>query len=154
MRRWSWVLVLLLVVVLPLVLFGAEGGGEQSEVGKTIDMVWSMLWKGVGVVLAGFVLKLLTKLADKYGIELKESQKKMISGFTLDAIGYAEEYSAKKLKLGQAKLTWEEKFHKAVKKLCEKVPGLTEERARELIVSNLPKFRAMIEGKLANVVGG
>ena len=60
MRRWSWVMVLLLVVLLPLVLFAAEGG-EQSEVGNTIDWLWAMAWKAVGVVLAGFVLKLLTK---------------------------------------------------------------------------------------------
>lgn len=153
MRRWSWVMVLLFVVLLPLVLFAAEAG-EQSEAGNTIDWLWAIAWKLVGTVLAGFVLKLLAKLSEKYGIELKDSQKRFISELTLNAIGYAEEWSARKVKLGQVKATSDEKFQKAIKKLCEKVPGLTEIRARELIVSNLPKFRAMIEGKLANVVGG
>lgn len=144
MRSLRWMMVAVLVLACTVVL-ASEG---DSEVGQTVQWAWDQLFYLLGVAVAGFLIKVLSKLGKKYGIELDAKQKDMISNFTIDAIGYAEEWSARKFKLDNIKAKSEEKFSKAVKRLCEKLPGLTEERARELVVSNLPKFRALVEGKL------
>ena len=68
----------------------------------------------------------------------------------MDAIAYVDEWAAKKVK-DKITVTSTDKFNRAVKKLVEKVPFLTEEKARDLVVSGLPKFRALIESKVARI---
>ena len=146
MKRWFWMISVVLIFVCAV----AFADDADAEIGKTIDTIWTNLFYVIGVVLAGFVTKCLSKLASKYGVELKDKQKEQIAGYTQDAIAYADEWATKKIK-DKITVKSTDKFNRAVKKLCEKVPFLTEEKARDLIVSGLPKFRALIESKAAGI---
>ncbi len=139
-KSWAWMLTVLLVFVCVV----AVADEASSEIEKTIDFVWH----AVGLMLAGFVTKLLLKLAKKYGIEVNEKQKETLSGYVTDAVTYADEWARKKVKLDKLTVKSIEKFDKAVEKLSEKVPYLTEDKARDLIVSALPRVRALIESRL------
>lgn len=144
--KWFWMISIVLVFVCAV----AFADDADAEIGKTIDTVWTNLFYVIGVVLAGFITKCLSKLASKYGVELKDKQKEQIAGYTQDAIAYANEWATKRVK-DKIKTTSADKFNRAVKKLSEKIPFLTEEKARDLVVSGLPKFRALIESKAAEV---
>lgn len=142
-KNWLWMIVVVLVMVATV----AYADDTSSEIGKTIDSIWSYLWKVIGIALAGLVAKAISKLANKYGIELSETRNQQISDYTIHAIGYAEEWAAKKIK-DKVKISSEDKFDKAVEKLSDKVPYLTEAQIREWVISTLPKFRAFIETKV------
>ncbi len=144
--KWFWMISIALVFVCAF----AFADDADSEIGKTIDTIWTNLFYVIGVILAGFVTKCLSKLAAKYGVELKDKQKEQIAGYTMDAIAYVDEWAAKRVK-DKITTTSTDKFNRAVKKLVDKVPFLTEEKARDLIVSGLPKFRALIESKASEV---
>ena len=145
MRRKHWVF----MVVVILVMFAAVAYADDtnSEIGKTIDSIWSYLWKIVGIALAGLIAKAISKLGKKFGIEFSEKQRQQITDFAIDSISYVEESFAKKAK-EKVKFTSIDKFNKAVEMLCSKVPYLTEAQAREWIVATLPKCRAYIETKV------
>ena len=142
-KNWLWMVVVVLVMVAGV----AYADDTSSEIGNTIDSIWAYLWKVVGIALAALIAKMVSKLAKKYGIELSDATKQQISDCAIYAIGYVEESFAKKAK-ENVKFKSIDKFNKAVKILCEKVPYLTEAQAREWIVATLPKFRAFIETKV------
>ncbi len=142
--------ILMMVIALVLVCTVAYAG--DSEIGKTIDWAWATLMKALAVVIVGLIMNAVKKLAEKYGVELTEKREAMIEGAALKAIGYAEEWAHKKVDLDKVKVRADEKFSKAVRKLTDKVPFLTEEMARTAIVSNLPKFRAMAGAKIDTLV--
>lgn len=144
--KWFWMISVLLVFACAVAL----ADDADSEIGKTIDTVWTNLFYVIGVILAGLVTKCLSKLASKYGVELKDKQKEQIAGYVMDAIAYTDEWAAKRVK-DKLTVASTEKLNQAVRKLCEKVPFLTEEKARDLIETGLPKFRAFIESKAAGV---
>lgn len=150
MKRWTLMLTVLCLFVCA-VCFAAEG---DSEIGKTIDWIWMTLFKALAVVISGLVMKALSKLARKYNIELGEKREALATEAALKAIGYAEEWARKRVKIDKLKVKSEEKFDKAVKVLADKIPMLTEDMARELVVSSLPRFRAMGDERLAALLKG
>lgn len=143
MKRWTMVLIFALLIVCVPAL------AEESQIGQTIDWAWASLMKALSVVVVGLIMKAVKKLTDKYGIEMTEKKEAMIEAAAVRAIGYAEEWAHKKVDLDRVAVRADEKFSKAVRKLTDKVPFLTEEMARTAIVSNLPKFRAMADVKIA-----
>lgn len=140
--RSFWICLLAGLLSFVCVVVFADDAG--SEIGKTIDYVWH----AVGLIVAGIVTKLLLKLAKKYGIEVNEKQKDALGDSVIDAITYAEEWGRKKLKIDDFTVKSIDKFDTAVEKLCEKVPYLTEAKARELVGTWLPKVRKMIESRI------
>lgn len=134
---------LLLAVLLVFVCSFAMAQSGDSEIGNSIDWLWTQLFRVIVVVVSGLVTKALVKLAQRFGMEVSEKQKDAVERFALSAIGYAEEWAKKKVNLKGIRDKSEAKFSRAVEKLCEKVPGLTKERAKDMIVSTLPKFRAL-----------
>lgn len=145
MRSFRMFWICLLVGLLSFVCVVAFADDAGSEIGKTIDYVWH----AVGLIVAGIVTKLLLKLAKKYGIEVNEKQKDALADNVIDAVTYAEEWGHKKLKIDGLTVKSIEKFGTAVDKLCEKVPYLTVEKARELVGTWLPKVRKMIDRRIA-----
>ena len=59
--------VLVFVLAIVAVAFADD---PDSEIGKTIVWAWTNLFQVVGAIIAGFVIKILVKLAKKYGIRL------------------------------------------------------------------------------------
>lgn len=144
----NWRVTLATVLVFVLAIAAAAFADEtDSEIGKTIAWAWTNLFQVAGALIAGFVIKILMKLAKKYGIEVSRKQKDQIQDWTADAIMYADEWARKRV-LEKATVKFTDKFDHAVKRLSEKVPYLTEERIRELIVTNLPKVRMYIDSKI------
>jgi hypothetical protein len=148
-RKWARIgtFAVLFVFLACAFVFGADDAADTW-----LQFGWDKLFYAIGVVVAGFVTALLKKLGKKYGIEISGAQEELVKQYALDAIGYAEEWGYKKLKIDKVAVKSEEKFNKAVEKLLEKVPGLDAEKARSVIVSKLPEFRIYLGNKIDEVI--
>jgi len=142
----------LVIAVMLAVFVCAFAFGEDASQDTWVQLIWGKLFYALGIVLAGFVANLLSKITKKYGIEIEESNKLLIEQYAADAIAYADEWAYKKLKIDDVAVKSEEKFLKAVEQLLEKVPGLDAEKAKDMIVSKLPEFRAYLGDKLDAII--
>ena len=114
MKR-TLVIAAMLAVFVCAFVFAADSANDTW-----IQMGWEKLFYVLGIVISGFVVNLLNKIAKKYGIEIEESNKLLIEQYAADAIAYADEWAYKKLKIDEVAVKSEEKFLKAVEQLLEK----------------------------------
>jgi len=142
----------ILAIAVMLSLFACAFVFASDANDTWVQMGWEKIWYVLGIVISGFVINLLNKLAKKYGIEISETNKQLVEQYAYDAIAYAEEWSYKKLKIDNVSVESEEKFNKAVLQLLAKVPGLSEEKAKDIIVSKMPEFRRYLGEKLDIII--
>lgn len=123
-----------------------------SDGSNLFEMLWNNIFQALGIILAGYLVNLLRKVADKYKIDMNKAQEEALKTKVADAIHYAEEYAWKKLKLDQKSTDSEEKLASAVSQLMTQVPGLTKEAAESLIMSYLPQIRSELDSKIKSIV--
>ena len=94
----------------------------------------------IAIVASGFATWGIKKLMTKVGMDVTEKKEKVIRQATQNAILFAEEWAAKKIKLKEKIEVGESKMNIAFKNLVKKVPGITVAEATELIEEELPKL--------------
>ena len=94
----------------------------------------------IAVVAASFATIGIKRLMTKFGMQVTEEKERAIRAAAQNAILFAEEWGAKRIKLRKMIVTGEEKIDLAIRNLLNKVPGISVAEAKELVEEELPKL--------------
>lgn len=109
---------------------------DNPILAQALDSLFTL----IALVAATLATVGIKRMASKWGMELTAEKEKVLRSTAQNAILYAEEWAANKLKLNERAIKSEEKFRTATSRLLEKVPGISEQEAENIITEELPKL--------------
>lgn len=117
-----------------------------------MDQVLQAVNATIATVVAGVLVALAHKLAQRFNIQIDASKDAVIRAEVQNAITFAEEKALHMSKVQNTVISSTAKLDMAVSAVLDKVPGITADEAQQLVHEELPKVRAALGEAMGAVV--
>lgn len=127
---------MLLFLVL-LIMFPTAALAAEATATSPVQDILTSIMQLVALILAGLVAWAVKLLAAKFKLTISAEQEAMVRRAAQDAVLYAEEWGANRLKLGEKATAGSDKLTQATTFMLTKIPGLDSDAAQKAIQAAL-----------------